>query len=67
VDAKPGRYKTRVPQDSPVCYWEKLKDDSGEFDSVIANGEVNAGGRVSITVKRGEFFLSEDCGTWTMV
>jgi hypothetical protein len=59
VDAKPGRYKTRVPEDSPVCYWEKLKDDSGEFDSVIANGEVNAGGRVSITVKRGEFFLSE--------
>lgn len=67
VDAKPGRYKTRVPQDSSGCYWEKMKDDSGRFNSLIANGEVNPGGRVSITLKRGEFFNSEDCGTWTRV
>ena len=67
VDAKPGRYKTRVPEDSAGCYWEKLKDDSGGLNSVIANGEVNAGGRVSITLKRSEFFLSEDCGTWIRV
>jgi hypothetical protein len=67
VDAKPGRYKTRVPEDSSGCYWERLKDDRGGLDSVIANGIVNAGGRVSITVKRGEFLNSEDCGTWTMV
>jgi hypothetical protein len=67
VDAKPGRYKTRVPQDSAGCYWEKMKDDSGGFNSLIANGEVNPGGRVSITLKRGEFFNSEDCGTWTRV
>jgi hypothetical protein len=67
VDAKPGRYKTRVPEDSSGCYWEKLKDDSGGLDSVIANGEVNAGGRVSITLKRGEFFMAEDCGTWIRV
>ena len=67
VDAKPGRYKTRVPEDSSGCYWEKAKDDSGEFDSLIANGEVNAGGRQSITLKRGQFFLSDDCGTWIRV
>jgi hypothetical protein len=67
VDAKPGRYKTRVPEDSSGCYWEKLKDDSGGFNSLIANGDVNPGGRVSITLKRGEFFNSEDCGTWTRV
>ena len=67
VDAEPGRYKTRVPEDSSGCYWEKMKDDSGGFNSLIANGEVNPGGRVSITLKRGEFFNSEDCGTWTRV
>jgi len=67
VDAKPGRYKTRVPEDSSGCYWEKLKDDSGGLNSVIANGEVNAGGRVSITLKHGQFFMSEDCGTWKRV
>src|SRR5215218_5422720 len=52
VDAKPGRYKTQVPEDSSGCYWERTKDDSGDFDSIIANGDVNAGGRASIRVKR---------------
>jgi hypothetical protein len=67
VDAKPGRYKTRVPEDSPVCYWEKTKDDTGDFDSLIANAELEPGARASVTVKSGDFFHSEDCGTWTMV
>jgi hypothetical protein len=67
VDAKPGRYKTQVPQDSGNCYWERLKDDRGGLDSIIANGNVNPGGRASITVKQGEFFNSHGCGTWTMV
>ena len=67
VDAKPGRYKTQAPQDSANCYWERLKDDRGGFDSIIANNNVNPGARVSITVKQGEFFNSHGCGTWTMV
>ena len=67
VDAKPGRYKTQVPQDSGNCYWARMKDDRGGLDSIIANDNVNAGARVSITVKQGEFFNSNGCGTWTMV
>jgi hypothetical protein len=67
VDAKPGRYKTRVPEDSFGCYWERTKDDSGDFDSIIANDNLNPGARASVTVKRGEFFKSNGCGTWTMV
>ena len=54
-------------QDSSGCYWARMKDDSGELDSIIANDNVNPGARVSITVKRGEFFNSNGCGTWTMV
>jgi hypothetical protein len=64
VDAKPGQYKTRVPENSSGCYWERLKDDRGGLNSIIANDNVNPGARVSITVKRGEFFNSKDCGTW---
>ncbi len=67
VDAKPGRYKTQVPQDSGNCYWERTKDDSGDMDSIIANDNVNPGARASITVNSGEFFKSSGCGTWTMV
>jgi hypothetical protein len=67
VDAQPGRYKTTVPQNSTGCYWERTKDDSGDMDSIIANDNVNPGARASITVKSGEFFKSNDCGTWTRV
>ena len=67
VDAKPGRYKTTVPQNSSGCYWERTKDDSGDMDSIIANDNVNPGARASITVNSGEFFKSSGCGTWTRV
>jgi hypothetical protein len=67
VDAKPGRYKTRVPEDSIIgCYWERMKDDTGDFDSLLANGELEAGALASVTVKTGDFFSSEDCGPWTL-
>ena len=67
VDAKPGRYKTQAPQDSANCYWERLKDDRGGFDSIIANDNVNPGARVPITVRQGEFVNSRGCGSWTTV
>ena len=44
-----------------------MMDDRGGLNSIIANDNVNPGARVSITVKRGEFFNSEGCGTWTRV
>jgi len=47
--------------------WERLKDDRGGLNSIIANDNVNPGARVSITVKRGEFFSSKDCGICTRV
>jgi hypothetical protein len=67
VDAKPGRYKTQVPQDSANCYWQRTTDDSGDMDSIIANDNLNPGARASITVNSGEFFKSSGCGTWTKV
>lgn len=67
VDAQAGRYKTIVPDDSVGCYWERLKDDKGGLNSIIANDNVNPGGRASVTLKKGEFFNSHGCGTWKKV
>ena len=56
VDIVAGRYKTPGPDKSnvfPLCSWSRNKDDSGEFKSIIANG--NSEGPGSITVKKGEF------------
>jgi hypothetical protein len=65
-DVTAGRLKTAGPgQDSivPNCYWARLKDDSGDFKSIISNGNIQGPG--SVTVKVGEFLqLTGDC-TWT--
>jgi hypothetical protein len=47
VDAKPSRYKTRVPEDSIGCYWERTKDDTGDYPSLINNGELEPGALVT--------------------
>jgi hypothetical protein len=66
VDLAPGRYKTAGPDASdfmPNCYYARLKDDSGDFKSIIANDNLQGPG--SVTVKAGEFVkFSGDC-TWT--
>lgn len=63
-DVKAGRYKTTVPDDSMNCYWARLKDDSGDFDAIIANDNASPGARVSVTIKNGEFFENNGCGDW---
>lgn len=68
VDMEPGRYKTAGPDQSdafPMCYWERSKDDSGEFGSIIANEIVQGPG--SVTVKSGEFAKVSGGCAWTKV
>lgn len=56
TDIVAGRYKTTGPDKSsifPNCYWERSKDDSGEFKSIISNDNIQGPGTLS--VKAGEF------------
>lgn len=66
VDVQPGQYKTAGPESDQYgigCYWARHKNDSGEFDALIANDNLDGPG--SVTVKAGEFVeLSGNC-TWT--
>jgi hypothetical protein len=65
VDVQPGQYKTTGPASDLPCYWARLKNDSGEFDAIIANGSPE--GPSSVTINPGEFLeLSGDC-TWNKV
>jgi len=59
-DIMPGIYYGKVG-DSLLdsCYWERLKDLSGEFDSIIANG--NGMGQFYIEIKETDFAFSIDC------
>ena len=57
----PGLWQASKPAD---CYWERISDFSGGFDSIIAN-EIE-GGIVQIE-PTDVGFSSSRCGTWTKV
>lgn len=62
----PGKYKATVPADSFGCYWERTKDTSGEFASIITNGNASKGQPVIVTIAKTDgAFKTERCGTWT--
>ncbi|NNN35361.1 hypothetical protein HLK59_34335 [Streptomyces sp. S3(2020)] len=60
----PGTYTTKgsVAQ-GPNCYWARMRDTSGETESIIANDLTT--GRVTVKVTEGEFFKTSDCKPWT--
>ena len=64
VDVKAGKYKTSVPE-GEYCYWERSRgeDDISDSTSIYKEGPA----RLSVTLKKGELFETEDCGTWKRV
>ncbi|MDR6976236.1 hypothetical protein J2X68_002924 [Streptomyces sp. 3330] len=64
-DIKAGTYRTAGPEDELGCYWERAKDASGEFGSIIANNNLQGSGRV--TLGKGEYFKTNRCQEWKRV
>lgn len=58
---EPGVYETNG---ASHCYWERLKDSTGGFDSIITNGNEKGPGEVTIKGSDYGFKVSGDC-TWT--
>lgn len=61
-DIAAGTYKTAGADGSIGCYWERAKDASGEFESIIANNNLTGPGRV--TLNKGEYFKTNRCAEW---
>jgi len=61
VDIAPGTWKA---QNTPGCYWSRLKGFSGEPEDVITNS--NDSGIVEIRAT-DKGFVSSGCGSWTRV
>jgi hypothetical protein len=60
TDIKPGIYKGFAGEGIfSSCYWERLKDLTGSFDSIIANS--NSIGQFYIEVKDSDYALRTDC------
>jgi hypothetical protein len=60
----PGTYRAAA---GPGCYWERLRDFTGNISGVIANDFVSGGGTQLVTISGGDlgFHGDGDCGTWT--
>lgn len=66
VDIEAGTWRTTVPEDSPICYWARLRSTDGSFGAIIANGNANPGAKLTVTIKRTDkAFETNGCGTWT--
>ncbi|MET8152732.1 hypothetical protein ACIBSW_20965 [Actinoplanes sp. NPDC049668] len=65
IDIAPGTYAVTVPADSSGCYWERMKSLSGGLGGIVANNNVDAGSRATVTIKSSDKgFKSSGCGTW---
>ncbi|MHC1558024.1 hypothetical protein ACR9E3_03665 [Actinomycetospora sp. C-140] len=65
-DIEPGTYRTGGPAAGGMgmCYWSRLRNTSGEFDAIIANGVPT--GPSTVTIRSGDgAFETTGCGTWT--
>lgn len=59
--ALPGTYRTAG--DLENCYWER----STQSGDIIANHFATQARKITVTVRAGELFNSEGCGTWMLV
>jgi hypothetical protein len=63
TDVMPGTYKTTGAAGIGSCYWARLKDTSGNFNAIIANGISRGPITVTISATDGAFTTS-GCKTW---
>ncbi len=57
VDMKPGKYKSKSESD---CYWSVNADPNG--NNILSNGL--SSGPQTVTVAKGQYFETADCGDW---
>jgi hypothetical protein len=63
VDVAPGRYKTTAAVGG-TCYWKITP--TGKPDDIVDN-DIVSGGKPVVTIKKGQDFHTQRCGTWTKV
>lgn len=63
----PSSYKTMGSTINGLpCYWARLKDTSGDFNAIIANGATTGQTTVTINPRDGAF-QTTGCNTWQKV
>lgn len=60
-DVTPGTYRTTETVGSD-CYW-KISRTGSNGDDIISN-DIPGGGRPRVTLRKGQDFATQGCGTW---
>lgn len=61
-DIDAGTYRLAEPITADDwCYWRKSKDAEG---SDIIDNDLASAGRLQVTLKKGQWFETQRCGTW---
>lgn len=60
-DVPAGTYRAQTDVAGMDCYWMKSSDAEG---SNIIDNDLPSGGRPQVTLKRGQWFVSNRCATW---
>src|SRR5437868_4132657 len=63
VDVAPGKYKT-AGGSGALCYWDQKKEPGGNFGAGDDQGVAEAGEPQVVTLVKGRYFKTSDCGTW---
>lgn len=61
TDVAPGTYRTTEPV-SGDCYWAIYRSDTNQDD--IVQNDIVTGGRPTVTLRDGQDFETNRCGTW---
>ena len=64
IDFAAGKYRTTATVGSS-CYWGIYKSGTNG-DEIIAN-DIPGGGRPTVTLKAGQDFKTQRCGTWEKI
>lgn len=61
-DVDAGTYRLKNPvSEEDFCYWKKSRDAEG---SDIIDNDFAGSGRLQVTLKKGQWFESDRCGSW---
>ncbi len=60
-DIPAGTYRAAENVSGMSCYWAKYADSEG--NNILSN-DLPSGGRPQVTLKKGQWFNTERCGTW---
>ena len=62
-EIQPGTYRS---VDNSLCYWERKSGTSGDFNEILANGNVD--GQAIVTIEPYDVaFTSTRCSDWTKI